>query len=154
MTALSIILNIVLILISIVLIAVVLMQQGQRQGLGAIAGGAETFFGKNKAKTANAWLSRATTIITIIFVILVLVLYIIQPEVNPEDLYAQMAQDSETTENVEAEEENADAAPEIEVDAELDFGEETEGEVATEDDAVVETEPVAEETADTAADAE
>ena len=40
MTALSIVLDIVLILISLVLIAAVLMQQGQRQGLGAIAGGA------------------------------------------------------------------------------------------------------------------
>ena len=51
MTALSIIIDIILILISIVLIVVVLMQQGQRQGLGAIGGGAETFFGKNKAKS-------------------------------------------------------------------------------------------------------
>ena len=40
MTALSIIINIVLILVSIVLIVAVLMQQGQRQGLGAIGGGA------------------------------------------------------------------------------------------------------------------
>ena len=50
MNAWTIILDIVLILISIVLIIAVLLQQGQRQGLGAIAGGAETFFGKNKAK--------------------------------------------------------------------------------------------------------
>lgn len=149
------IIGILLIVMALFLVIAVLMQNGKDHRLsGSIAGGAETFFGKNKAKSANAWLSRATTIITIIFVILVLVLYIIQPEVNPEDLYAQMAQDSETTENVETDEENADAAPEIEVDAELDFGEETEGEAATEDDAVVETEPVAEETADTAADAE
>ena len=51
MTAVSIIIDIVLILISIVLIVTVLMQEGQRQGLGAIGGGAETFFGKNKAKS-------------------------------------------------------------------------------------------------------
>jgi len=54
MTALSIIIDIVLILISIVLIVTVLMQEGQRQGLGAIGGGAETFFGKNKAKSMEA----------------------------------------------------------------------------------------------------
>ena len=51
MTALSIIIDILLILVSIVLIVTVLMQEGQRQGLGAIGGGAETFFGKNKAKS-------------------------------------------------------------------------------------------------------
>ena len=57
MSALSIILDIVLILISIVLIVAVLMQQGQREGLGAIAGGADTFFGKGKAKgTLQAYL--------------------------------------------------------------------------------------------------
>ncbi|NLF28483.1 MAG: preprotein translocase subunit SecG, partial [Clostridiales bacterium] len=42
MNALAIVINVVLILISIVLIVAVLMQQGQRQGLGAIGGGAET----------------------------------------------------------------------------------------------------------------
>ena len=40
MNAWTVILDIVLILISIVLIIAVLLQQGQRQGLGAIAGGA------------------------------------------------------------------------------------------------------------------
>ena len=45
MTAVSIIIDIVLILVSIILIVTVLMQEGQRQGLGAIGGGAETFFG-------------------------------------------------------------------------------------------------------------
>ena len=62
MSALSIILDIVLILISIVLIVAVLMQQGQREGLGAIAGGADTFFGKGKAKGVDAKLKKITKI--------------------------------------------------------------------------------------------
>ena len=52
MTALSVIIDVVLILISLALIIAVLLQQGQRQGLGAISGGAETFLGKNKASSA------------------------------------------------------------------------------------------------------
>ena len=43
MNGLMIVINILLILVAIVLIVAVLLQQGQRQGLGAIGGGAETF---------------------------------------------------------------------------------------------------------------
>ena len=134
MTTTITIIGIALIVMALFLVIAVLMQNGKDHRLsGSIAGGAETFFGKNKAKSANAWLSKATTVITIIFVILVLVLYIIQPDINPEDLYADMMQDAETSETTgDNAEENADATPEIEVDAELDFGEGTEGEAETE----------------------
>lgn len=77
MTAVSIILDIVLILISIVLIAVVLMQQGQRQGLGAISGGAETFFGKNKARGLDAKLAKITKAATVAFIVLAIVTTIV-----------------------------------------------------------------------------
>ena len=73
MTALSIILDIVLILISLVLIAAVLMQQGQRQGLGAIAGGAETFFGKNKSRGLDGKLQKITKIAAVVFIVLAIV---------------------------------------------------------------------------------
>lgn len=40
---------------SISLIVIVLLQSGRRAGLsGSIAGGAETFFGKNKGRTIDA----------------------------------------------------------------------------------------------------
>ena len=46
----EIILGIVLILLSVAIIVLVLLQEGKSAGLsGAIAGGAETFFGKNKS---------------------------------------------------------------------------------------------------------
>ena len=77
MTALSIILDIVLILISIVLIAAVLMQQGQRQGLGAIAGGAETFFGKNKSRGLDGKLQKITKIAAVVFIVLAIVTTIV-----------------------------------------------------------------------------
>ena len=58
------------VIISVVLIAVVLMQHGKQQGLsGAIAGGAETFFGKNKGRTIDAALKKVTAVVAILFVI-------------------------------------------------------------------------------------
>jgi len=77
MTPLSIIIDIILILISIALIVAVLMQQGQRQGLGAIGGGAETFFGKQKAKSMEGKLALYTKIGMVIFVVLAIILTII-----------------------------------------------------------------------------
>ena len=77
MTALSIIFDIVLILISLVLIAAVLMQQGQRQGLGAIAGGAETFFGKNKSRGLDGKLQKITKIAAVVFIVLAIVTTIV-----------------------------------------------------------------------------
>lgn len=77
MTALSIIIDIVLILISIALIVAVLMQEGQRQGLGAIGGGAETFFGKNKAKSMEGRLQKYTKIAAAVFIVLAIVATII-----------------------------------------------------------------------------
>ena len=47
MGTVRLILTIVLIIISVVLTAIVLMQEGKSQGLGAIAGAAETYWGKN-----------------------------------------------------------------------------------------------------------
>ena len=73
MTAVSIIIDIILILVSIVLIVTVLMQEGQRQGLGAIGGGAETFFGKNKAKSMEGRLQRYTKIAAAVFIVLAIV---------------------------------------------------------------------------------
>ena len=67
MSAVSIIIDIILILVSIILIITVLMQQGQREGLGAIGGGAETFFGKNKAKSYEGKLAKLTKICAIGF---------------------------------------------------------------------------------------
>jgi len=58
------------VILSLFIIAVVLMQPSKVQGLSsAIAGGAETFFGKNKARTYEGKLSRLTTISMILFVI-------------------------------------------------------------------------------------
>lgn len=77
MSAVTIIIDIVLIIIAIILILTVLMQQGQRQGLGAIGGGAETFFGKNKAKSYEGKLATLTKVCAVIFIVLAMVATIV-----------------------------------------------------------------------------
>lgn len=57
-------------IVAIALIAIVLMQSGKSAGLsGSIAGGAETFFGKNKGKTIDAILSKIIAAAAIVFLI-------------------------------------------------------------------------------------
>ena len=74
MTPWEYILGVVLIVISIFLIILVLLQESKQQGLsGAIAGGAETFFGKNKGRTMEAKLEKITKILCTVFIILTLV---------------------------------------------------------------------------------
>lgn len=74
MTVHEIILGIVLILLSVAIIVLVLLQEGKSAGLsGAIAGGAETFFGKNKSRTMESKLVLITKIIAISFFVLALV---------------------------------------------------------------------------------
>lgn len=64
----EIVVNILHVIISIAIIVVVLMQSGRSAGIsGAIAGGAETFFGKNKGRTIDAMLSRYTSVGAILF---------------------------------------------------------------------------------------
>lgn len=58
------------VIIAVTLTAIVLMQQGKQQGLsGAIAGGAETFFGKNKGRTIDAMLKKFTAVLAILFIV-------------------------------------------------------------------------------------
>lgn len=78
MVAYEIIFGIVLIVLSIAIIALVLLQEGNSKGLsGAIAGGAETFFGKNKGRTMEAKLVKLTKIVGISFFVLALAAKII-----------------------------------------------------------------------------
>lgn len=58
---------------------VVLFQSGKSAGLsGSIGGVADSFLSKNKAKTADAKLARATKWVGAVFVVLTLVLNVLQ----------------------------------------------------------------------------
>ena len=71
--------GIILIISAIFLIIAILMQHGKSHNLsGTIAGGAETFFGKNKGKTIDKKLSLFTTIVSIVFVLFVIVAFVLQ----------------------------------------------------------------------------
>ncbi|MBQ9116147.1 MAG: preprotein translocase subunit SecG [Clostridia bacterium] len=104
-TALNITLGIILLLAAIFLIVAVLMQSGKSHKLsGTIAGGAETFFGKTKGKSIDKLFSRLTTIVSIAFVVLVLVVYVFQDkpiEDAKDDALDDAISDSEITEETD-----------------------------------------------------
>lgn len=73
------VLGVILLVFALFLIVSVLMQHGKAKNIsGAIAGGAETFFGKTKGSTIDKMLSKVTTVVAIIFVVIVIVVYIMQ----------------------------------------------------------------------------
>ncbi|WP_323703013.1 preprotein translocase subunit SecG [Mammaliicoccus sp. Dog046] len=64
---------VLLIIVCIALITVVLLQEGKSTGLsGAISGGAEQLFGKQKQRGIDLVLHRATIILSILFFLLML----------------------------------------------------------------------------------
>lgn len=70
MDTLKIVFAILIVLAAAFLIAVVLLQSGARQGLGAVSGGAETFFGAKKATGMQAILQKLTGVVAVLFVVL------------------------------------------------------------------------------------
>ena len=94
-------LTIIHVVISLVLVVVVLMQHGKQQGLsGAIAGGAETFFGKNKGRTIDAMLKKFTAVLAVLFVASSIALTVIS--VNQNKSTATEAQPTEQTGQAES----------------------------------------------------
>ena len=72
------IVTIVHVVLAVILVAVVLLQSGKSAGLsGSIGGGAETFFGKNKAKTLDGMLEKLTAVLAILFIATSLVLALV-----------------------------------------------------------------------------
>lgn len=70
--------TIVHVVLALVLVLVVLLQSGKSAGLsGSIGGGAETFFGKNKARTLDGMLEKATAVVALLFIVTSIVLAIV-----------------------------------------------------------------------------
>ncbi|EVC82742.1 TPA: preprotein translocase subunit SecG [Staphylococcus aureus] len=64
---------VLLIIDCIALITVVLLQEGKSSGLsGAISGGAERLFGKQKQRGVDLFLNRLTIILSILFFVLMI----------------------------------------------------------------------------------
>ena len=78
MKAFLVITQIILVIDVIVLVASVLMQQGNSAGLGAIGVAAETFLDKNKAKSVEGKLELVTKITAAVFVVLSILMTALQ----------------------------------------------------------------------------
>ncbi len=75
MTALKVILSVVFLIISVALMVIVLLKEGKSAGLtGSISGGSETYWGKNKSRSAEGKLEKLTKYGVILFMVLALVL--------------------------------------------------------------------------------
>ena len=75
---LYIILGIVLLVAALFLIIAVLLQNGKSKGTGVVTGGAETFFGKSKAKSMDKKLNTLTIAVAIIFFVVVIAVFMIE----------------------------------------------------------------------------
>lgn len=70
MNVLSWILLVLYLFVCIALIVIVLMQKGKTMGLGSITGAADTFYGKNRARSLEGTYERVTKYLAIVFIIL------------------------------------------------------------------------------------
>ena len=71
MSGLDIAIGVVLIILSLVIIAVILLQEGRQSNLGVIQGSGDSYLDKGRARTLDAILSKWTKIIVFVFFILV-----------------------------------------------------------------------------------
>ena len=78
MNALLVILTVIQVISSLFLIAVVLLQSGKNAGLsGAIAGAADSFMSRNKAKSLDAKLAKGTKWVAAVFIVITFVMNLI-----------------------------------------------------------------------------
>lgn len=73
----SIIFMVLMVLLSIAMIIVVILQEGNTSNLGAVSGAAETFFGRNKAKTLDAKFKRWTIFIAVSILVCSIVYFVL-----------------------------------------------------------------------------
>ena len=74
MAILKMVLTVIFILVSIALTVIILMQEGKSAGLGAIAGAADTYWGKNKGRSMEGMLVKITRILVVVFIVIAAVL--------------------------------------------------------------------------------
>ncbi|MBO5798187.1 MAG: preprotein translocase subunit SecG [Clostridia bacterium] len=71
MTIWEYVIGAVLIVMALLVIAVILLQEGREANLGVISGAADSFMEKGKARTLDAFLQKWTKVISIGFFVLV-----------------------------------------------------------------------------------
>ncbi len=70
----GIVLGSLLAVVAVAIIIVIILQEGNQQGLGVVTGAADSYFSKNKARSIDAFLSRWTKVFAAAFVIFVIAL--------------------------------------------------------------------------------
>ena len=70
MATLKIVLSVLFIIVSLVITIVILFQEGKSAGLGTIAGVADTYWGKNKGRSKEGRLVKATIVCVVLFFII------------------------------------------------------------------------------------
>ena len=73
MTVWEYIIGAVIIVFALIIIAVVLLQEGRQSNLGSISGAAENFMDKGRARTLDGFLAKWTKVLAIVFFVLVLI---------------------------------------------------------------------------------
>ena len=91
------IIGIILIVFSLVIIFVVLLQEGRQANVGVISGAADSFLDKGAAKTLDMKLAKWTKVIAIVFFVLVLAGMMVTKFLSKEALDAQKKDDSSVT---------------------------------------------------------
>jgi len=74
MAVLRTILTVIFVLVCVVSVILVLLQEGRSAGLGAIAGAAETYWGKNKGRSMEGNLVKGTVALAVLFFVLAIIL--------------------------------------------------------------------------------
>ena len=74
MSTLKLIVTIAYIIVCVVLVIVVLMQEGKNTGLGALSGSSDTYWTRNKGRSAEGVLVKITRVAAVLFVVLSVVL--------------------------------------------------------------------------------
>ena len=70
-----------LLIAAIFIVAVVTIQKTSDEGLsGTIAGGSDTYYGRDKSKQTGKLLNKWTLIVAAAFVLVVVIVYVIQPD--------------------------------------------------------------------------
>ena len=77
MSVIHVILSIIYVILGVAISVVILMQEGKSAGLsGSISGAAETYWGKNKGRSMEGKLEKATRYLVILFFLSAVVLNI------------------------------------------------------------------------------
>lgn len=94
--------GIVLIVAAVFLVVAVLLQSGKDKGLSGTIGGAnsaDTYYGKNKGNSKDYILNKLTTVVAVVFALLVVVSFVLQDENEMKTSYEDFKNNLTQTES-------------------------------------------------------